>query len=325
MIFPGKETNISNYNETLFAKLAIPSAQAAINTTEDNGEPFAEQRGFLSFKNVDFDHPLFQELFEQPVAGKKTQPAVESPRVYKTIAPQTGPRGHSIIELSDGSVFLMEYTAGSGRALLCSVDASLSWSDFPVKGLFAPLLHRASIYLASRNSATPSFIVGQTIKLSIRTMTLGDGNAFIFKSPSGIEERAVPHPSSISNTATLESSRTQEAGFYELRFIGSAQGSKKSENANLIKTVAVNVDPAESDLRWVSNDELSAFWFSIGVRSTQTMRVPVVEKIETTVLESRFGVELWKYFVGLAVLIALIEMAIARVPKSQELGVELNS
>jgi hypothetical protein len=37
------------------------------------------------------------------------------------------------------------------------------------------------------------------------------------------------------------------------------------------------------------------------------------DEVERTVVESRFGVELWKFMIGTAIFLALCEMAIARV------------
>jgi hypothetical protein len=41
--------------------------------------------------------------------------------------------------------------------------------------------------------------------------------------------------------------------------------------------------------------------------------------LERSVLESRFGVELWKYFLMLALLVATIELLVARTTK-REIG-----
>ena len=77
------------------------------------------------------------------------------------------------------------------------------------------------------------------------------------------------------------------------------------------------MDPAESDLRPATGDELNAFWARIGVTSAQTTSLDSPDKIGATILEARFGIELWKYCVGLALALALVEMIIGRISKSQ--------
>jgi lipopolysaccharide/colanic/teichoic acid biosynthesis glycosyltransferase len=105
-------------------------------------------------------------------------------------------------------------------------------------------------------------------------------------------------------------------GTYELRQAQSPGSTKQSGKTDLVAAAAVNVDPAESDLRQVSVDELAAFWSRIGVRPEQARQIAAGETLDAAVLEARFGVELWKYFVGIAVMLALLEMAIGREPKS---------
>ncbi len=299
MLFPDDETDIANLNATVFAKLNIPASQPAQEGTA------AIPESFLSFAKMDNDHPLFQGLFEQPSGGKKPSGIIESPRVFKAIRPQAGEKGHTIISLSDGTGFLTEYMAGEGRLLLFSVEANLGWSDFPVKGLFAPLLHRATVYLASRNESRSSTVVGERIRLSPRVRGTGGKELYAFKSPVGIEERVVPHKSTLAGTAVFESAPATEVGVYELR--------KAQET---IGASAVNLDPDESDLRHVTDDQLQSFWKRVGITDSQANRVPATEKIETTILESRLGVELWKYFLTFAIIVALVEMAVARESKS---------
>jgi hypothetical protein len=107
----------------------------------------------------------------------------------------------------------------------------------------------------------------------------------------------------------FESSTTTETGTYELR---SGNG--------ILDAFAVNVDPAESDLRHATNEELAAFWKHVGVDEAQAHRVHASDKLETTVLESRLGVELWKYSLALAIIVALVEMAVGRESKSATVG-----
>ena len=49
-----------------------------------------------------------------------------------------------------------------------------------------------------------------------------------------------------------------------------------------------------------------------GIQSNEIHFSKPGESLQTAILQSRFGVELWKYCVGLALLLALIEMLIAR-------------
>ena len=186
MLFPGSQADLRSYNEALFARLGIPPAAPPAALPPPNAAQ--TQKSFLSFDRSDLAHPLFAGLFEQP-AGRKRDARIESPRVYAAIAPKAGRRGNAIITLSDGNPFLTEYPAGSGRVLLCSVEAGLSWSDFPTTGLFAPLLYRSMIYLAATNQAIPPVTVGQPMEFAVRLKNYGERDVYVLRSPSGVKKQ----------------------------------------------------------------------------------------------------------------------------------------
>lgn len=313
MLFPGNETNIANYNETVFARLSIPHALPANATTTNTA---GDVQSFLSFDKIDFAHPLFTALFEQQ-SGRSSTPSVESPRVYRAVGTTAGVSGHQIIGLSNGGGFLTEYPAGSGRTLLFSVEAGLGWSDFPVKGLFAPLLHRATVYLAAQGQTAPSFIAGDNIKITARLKGQRNGESYMLTSPGGIEERIAPRFLSTFGLATFESSHAGDVGIYSLQRISGSQAGS-SGGQGIIEAIPVNVDPAESDLHRIGEEDLDAFWKKIGVRPDQVTVLPAAKKIDTVVMESRFGVELWKYFIGLVVVLALVEMVLGKAGRGDE-------
>jgi hypothetical protein len=319
LMFPGRESDINNYNSVLFRKLGIPPSQP------QKLFGAAASNSFLSFSKIDFDHPLFEGLFEQQ-STKKTQPNIESPRVYTAIQPQTGARGRSLISLSDGTSFLTEYSHGVGKILLLAVEAGMTWSDFPLKGIFVPLLYRGGLYLAASASSGEStsggqpqqFTAGEEIKFSIRLKTRTDKDSYVVRSPSGIDERIVPQFSSTTGVATFTSQNSFEAGIYELRKLsGRRLDSSSGKEGELLFAVAVNVAKEETDLRHVSDDEIKKFTARIGLNLEQVRQLAVSSKIDAAILESRFGVELWKYFVGLAIVLALLEMIVGRESKER--------
>lgn len=301
VLFAGNDMDLANFNQLLFARLGIPPVGGV--TSLGNGGDHAS--GFLSFGRIDFEHPLFAGLFE-----KKTGTAIESPRVTKTLTPQPGTRGRSIISLADGTHFLTEYRHGAGRVLLFSIDGGLAWSDFPLKGAFVPLLYRSGLYVAHSEPAA-AFTVGDEVALDVRLRTRTDKDVFVLRSPSGIDERVVPQFSAATGLATFRSSNVTEAGIYELRNTSGGAG-------ELLRAIPVNIAPEETDLTPADDDLVRASLARVGVSEERVTRLDVAENIDTAILESRFGVELWKYFIGLALLLAMIEMAIGREAKEQK-------
>jgi hypothetical protein len=317
LFFPGKDADLKNYNDVLFHNLEIPPGRisSASGTVADTSQ-MVEASGFLSFSRVDFAHPLFAGLFEQRIERKNAEPVVESPRIQSAFAPPAGTRGHTIISLSNGDGFLTEYTLGSGRMLFFSIEPGLTWSDFPVKGLFPPLMHRAMIYLASPRQALLASVVGEKIQIAVRLRNFDNHDAFVFQSPSDTEELVIPSVQASSGLVRFESSRTTETGVYRLIRVRNSAAGRTSSTAEILQEAAVNSSPLESDLRPADDGERQMFWTSAGVTAVQVKTLNLQESIDGVVQESRVGVELWRYLLALAVFFALAEMAVGREPKS---------
>ncbi len=298
IIFPGGEVLVENYNTGPLKGLGIPRMDKPTTSGQ-------QEQGFVSFDRIDFAHPVFAGLFEETREKTKRQPTVESPRVFSSLKTTPGVNGNEIIRLSDGSGFLTEYPADSGNVFLFSIDAGLGWSDFPTKGIFAPLLYRSVLYLATMENSNPSFLVGNEITARVRLRQNDEQGNFVLRSPSGIEERILPQRTG-GGTATFIIPRAMESGPYEIRQSGS------TNRSGPLYAAAVNVDPRESDLRQASDDDMKKFFDDIGLTPAQVTNLRSGQTINAAILESRFGVELWKYFLVLALVCALAEMMISR-------------
>ncbi|MBI5471389.1 MAG: BatA domain-containing protein [Ignavibacteriae bacterium] len=308
LMFAGREMDVANYNTVLFPKLGIPAAQQARLSGAITSYPPPQQGSFISFSKIDFQHPLFAELFEQQT-GKKSQPEIESPKVYTSIAPQPGARGRSIISLSDGTSFLTEYQFGAGRVLLFSVEAGLTWSDFPLKGIFVPLLYRSGLYL-SQKPPMQSITVGDELSVGLRIPNRSEKEAYVLRSPSGVDERIIPQFSR-SGLAAFSSHNATESGVYQIR-------TSSGKDGDLLYAVPVNISSYETHLQTISDADEAMFFARLGLKAEQIRTLPTGASIEADVLETRYGVELWKHFVGLALLLALVEMIVGRERKSEQ-------
>jgi len=80
----------------------------------------------------------------------------------------------------------------------------------------------------------------------------------------------------------------------------------------------VNVDPLETDLRPVDSEQLERLWASAGIQPDAVTELEGTQAVDKAVEQSRYGVELWKHFLGLALILALIEMAVGREPKGAD-------
>ncbi len=101
---------------------------------------------------------------------KKKQ--IESPEIYSYFKINPGGKGKSIIKLEDESSFLSEYSVSEGKILLFSASPVFSWSDFPIKSIFAPLVTKSVMYLSSKNISDANYLAGETINVNVSERTL---------------------------------------------------------------------------------------------------------------------------------------------------------
>jgi hypothetical protein len=99
----------------------------------------------------------------------------------------------------------------------------------------------------------------------------------------------------------FQTNRLSLPGFYEMK-----------NGGKTLSLIAVNVDKLESDTRRVTDESLTQFWKRLGIPTSSLEYLAQGEQLQTTVLQSRFGTELWKYCIGAALALALTEMALAR-------------
>jgi hypothetical protein len=284
---------------------------------------------FVSFEKIDFDHPLFQGMFEnaKDVRGQKKN--IESPKIFSSIRFASEKEIRSIITLSDGTPFLWEkmshistkdmsertHAGDSHRVLGFAVAPNTEWSDFPLKGIFVPLLYQTILYAASGGSAlvpSPSAAVGDRIDIlvpkfrqktsssqpvSSRTLRVVD--------PNGKEMIVQPSATDAAGLSTIiPFDKSSQPGVYAVVC-----------SNDTLALVPVNIDPSESNGERTPFDEFAAMSQRYGIERNAITVVKDPETIDAVVLQSRLGVELWKYFLIAAVVVALIEMAVARESK----------
>ena len=81
--------------------------------------------------------------------------------------------------------------------------------------------------------------------------------------------------------------------------------------------ITINVDPLESIPDRTALEELFTMARKYRHQRNAVSLVKNPESLSAVVLQSRFGVELWNYFLIAAIIAALIEMIVAREPKQE--------
>ena len=226
-----------------------------------------------SFEIINYKHPIFQDLFESG-----TQPQIESPQILSYLKTTPSGRGESIITLLDGSSFLSEYKYEDGRIFLFNTAPVLSWSDFPLKSIFAPIVNRSVHYLTSNRSSTKRYHTGDDIEIDISRFKLPQIKVL---RPDKSEEFVNFDTKRKSNLWKYQNSEL--AGIYKFY----------SED-KLIEAAAVNVRLKESNLDQITFDNFETLLLNNGFASIILNMDKNNYKDEIS--QARYGSELWQLF-----------------------------
>jgi hypothetical protein len=238
---------------------------------------------------LDYAHQAF-EIFKAPRSGD-----FSSARVHRYRALQTGPEDRVLARYDDGAVAAAEKRIGTGRVIAWTTTLDNSWNDVPIRPVYLPLVQQLVKYLARYEQPSSWLTVGQVVDLSALLKTRADRTVM---TPSGDRIR-VP----ASEPGILE---LNEQGIYEIR-TGSSATARPDR-------IAVNLDPAESDLTPLDPDELVASVTGHAVQTTAQAQAPVEMTAEEA--EKRQGI--WWYLLVGGLLLLAAEMAVSNVLSRNE-------
>jgi len=296
LVFAGDGLQWPDYN-ALLADLGAGEITGEIEAAQETVD-----QAFTvgSFDRVDTDHPLFEGMFELQAGGQR--PTLEQPTIFRSAAYVAGSGNEqAIIGLSGGRPFLQEIRAGQGSMLMYTIDAGARWSDFPVRGLFLPMLYRSLVYLSAGGSVSGDEMeAGSALQLLIQGLDAGteirmesvDGASFI------PEQREVfgGHVVSLEGPFFLP-------GTYDVR-----------SGDELLRKVIVHAPGSESDLALADPNQVQTHIAELTEQEVAVMQVGLTsaEPLEEQLRAARTGVELWNVFLGLALIFLLAEMVVAR-------------
>ena len=285
ILFPGNDVDLRNYNENLNKTLGLPAF------TETIGE-LGSRQSYLTLGKIDYSHPIFSGVFE----SKKKE--IESPKFYFLTKLKLKADAVKIIEFSNGEPFLLECNSGHGKIFLFSTAIDPNWSDLYLKGMFVPVLNRSVSYLAGNTSKSEqTYFINSQLSTTINNAE--NITEFEIEKPDKKRVKVVPKIGDAAYRINFED--TDMAGIYSLY----------SEN-KLHYLWAVNSDPEESEIEMIQQDGIEQI-----IGKDNLVTITNDELIENAVLQTRYGNELWRYFIGIVLILLILEMVIAREPEKQ--------
>ena len=243
--------------------------------------------------DVAYGHTLFEGVFDSPTPGDSRQ--VEPVQVYRIAAYTQGTAlEQPLIRLSGGTPFLQEIRHGQGHVLLMAVPPDNQWSDFPVRGLFVPLLYRAAYYLAAGESVQgDQLIAGQSSTVRLRASS----ELAFLTAPSGVE--SVPEQRQAFG-ATLLDLQVDEPGIAAI-----------SAGGEILRRLSVSLDARESLLSYATPEQAAeALSSTLGVQ-VNVLDDENLEAAPGTIADARRGLSLWRHFLIAALVLLTAEMLVA--------------
>jgi hypothetical protein len=230
---------------------------AIIDRTESRGGTIGHR---------DYSHPVF-ELFKPARSGD-----FSAVRVQRYRAVEAGTEDRVLARYDDGAVMVAEKRLGTGRVVVMTTSLDDSWNDMARKPIYLPLIHQLVRYLSQYEQTAAWSSVGSVVDLSVRFKGKADR---IVVTPSGQRTRVAANEPGL-----LE---LNEHGFYEIRAASSPSARPDR--------IAVNLDPAESDLAPLDPAEMVA---AVTGKATQTASQRE-KPAELTPVESERRQSIWWY------------------------------
>ncbi len=282
LVFLGDQVDANLYNRDLYegAPQLLPARIA-----RPAGTP---TKAYLD--GASMDHPALQRFRN----ATDVEVGTAEFRNYFTVSPRDDPSVRVMARFTNGEPALVERRFGLGKVVLCATAADLEWSDLPLRPSFLPLVHQLVTYLAEGSEGTRNVLVGDPL---VKPIALAEATRKVtVTTPAKTTVALKPLVDDRGCTVTLE--KTPQAGFYQL----AVEGTQTRD------TLSVNLATKESNLRFLSEADLANL-----VPAAHWTWVKPGESIDAAIRRSRLGIELWRICLFAALILMLIETALAQV------------
>ncbi|HYC78350.1 MAG TPA: BatA domain-containing protein [Planctomycetota bacterium] len=193
---------------------------------------------------------------------------------------------------------VLEKTTGVGRTILVGTGADRDWNDFGVFPTYVPFVKEMAYHLVRRAAARENLLVGDSYRRAldrpIREATLSRG---------GRQVEVLRPVAADGETFEIRVDRLAKAGVYRLDYVEPGESGRAPEPSTLL---AVNVDPAESDLARLAPERLTAAFPPDAVRVTDSAEA------DDATADAGGGDDLWRWALGLVLAVLLAESFLAQ-------------
>ncbi len=249
-----------------------------LNVSQEEGEG-----AFRSLRPTVLAHPIF--------GGFPIGPGDDlgSARFRRLVSCRTGEDARVLAEFGHGNPAIVE---GDGVMLFTS-SLDGGWNDFVFSASFLPLLHKVVSHLASRGAGIErAGLVGARLEVTLPEREVNGVVTCV--DPAGTQTPVEASP--LEQMVRLRSAPALWPGIYQFR----------DATGRALVAFAVNLDPAEGDLR-VASPELQSRFFGEGAK-----RLEPEQRVTRELLAGRYGRELWRPFLVIVLVLLAVESLLGR-------------
>ncbi|MBX3101183.1 MAG: BatA domain-containing protein [Bacteroidetes bacterium] len=242
-------------------------------------------------------------LFEGVFAKARAQDKFDSPAISRifTYAPTQSAVHFVPLKDQSGKPFLVRVPVDDGMLCVFTSYPSLTWSDFPLKTSFVPVLYRTALLL---NHMARQELYQTLGKFQLRKLKARDNTSIRLVSQQDRNLSMVPDQYVQAGQTFLNFERT-----------GVTAGSWHIQSGDTtLEKISFNLPAAESDLRTLPADKLRAYLDEAGAGFV-TLLDAHEAVLRKQVEEQAGGMPLWRYFLLGVLLLLLAEALIIRFVK----------
>jgi hypothetical protein len=248
--------------------------------------------GFFSLERIDTDHPIFQVYRD---LDKDQLPLIKFFSIFEL--PQSQ-EVKTIVSFSLGRPALVEKSFGAGKALLLAASVDESRADLVVHPFFVPMINRAVEYLAADLSRLDeNILVGSKVTRELPADLAGK-EIELFDPQM---KKTSLQPSFQTDKLIIKIDETSLPGIYDVR------ASTSSSRGEVVDRFAVNIDPQDSDPQKIETSDVKD-----KLEGVDFLFIDAGDDVGESILQSRYGKELWKTFLWIVFGLLALEMFLAR-------------
>jgi hypothetical protein len=292
LIAPGNLSRVDNYNDRFYRGGAgLLPAELSPATPGD----WSQATSLLGWRP---EHPVFRFLRGRP----DPLPSSTIGRYFPARPRQ--PEARSLAEFASGWPLLIEATRQElerrGRVILITTPLDIDWGNLPFSSFYLPFMQSLVRYLAGGTVDDRNLSPGEPI---VATFEASQAGKTVTLQPPGDDSKPVPlEVTSLGGQAEARYANTRIPGEYTLTV--PQAGSAPPQTLHYVVTAPRD----ESDLSQLSEDRWRQLSRSLGLERLDAAE----QSIPTVMAESRDGREVWATLLCAALVLGVVELAMAR-------------